>query len=494
MGTIAALVVVLRLPLLDQALSPDEAGFLMVGGHWHAGGTSLYGNYWVDRPPLLVTIFRLASVTGGLVPLRLIGCLAAVAVVTGVAHVARRIDGDRAAAWAGLVAASWCVSPLVGAEMVNGELLAAPFVIWGIAAMLHSLRSEKDPRTLQFAAAAGAAFVAALLVKQNIADVGVFAATVLLVAWRRHELTFAQVRRLALAFSAGSAGLLVVMSGWTLLHGTSLTGVFDAMYPFRIEAGRVMAGATTHQAVTGRLWALLTSWALSGGVAVLVVSAWALLTRRVHGAVAWALGATILFEIVSVLLGGNYWNHYLVQLVAPLSVTVGVLAARRQLWARPLVSALAVLAAVAWVLALPPRADSVASSVGHSIGAASRPGDTIVTVYGHSDVTQSSGLDSPYPYLWSLPLKTLDPDLAQLDRVLSGPAAPTWFVTWSHLPTWGVRSAATADLVAHDYHPVAVLAGRTIYLHNGVRRSTPVLDGTPSTQPLFSTSLKGLIR
>ena len=66
---------------------PDEAGFLLVGQQWQPGGTSLYGSYWVDRPPLLVTIFRVASDLGGAVPLRLMGCLATVLIVVlGCAH------------------------------------------------------------------------------------------------------------------------------------------------------------------------------------------------------------------------------------------------------------------------------------------------------------------------------------------------------------------------------------------------------------------------
>ena len=89
----AAVAAVARLPFLHRALAPDEAGFLLVGQQWQPGGTSLYGSYWVDRPPLLVTLFRVASDLGGAVPLRLMGCLATVIVVLGCAHVARTVAG-----------------------------------------------------------------------------------------------------------------------------------------------------------------------------------------------------------------------------------------------------------------------------------------------------------------------------------------------------------------------------------------------------------------
>src|SRR6478735_9402577 len=184
----AGAAVALRLPLLGAAPSPDEAGFLAVGAQWRPGGTSLYGDYWVDRPPLLITIFRLAAEVGGLVPLRLIGCLATVLVVLGVAHTARLMAGPRAARWAALVAAALCVSPLTGAVAVNGELLSAPFVAWGVAAMFHAVRERAGQRALVFSLMAGAALTASLMVKPNIADVGVFTAALTLIAWQRGDL------------------------------------------------------------------------------------------------------------------------------------------------------------------------------------------------------------------------------------------------------------------------------------------------------------------
>ena len=64
------------LPFVGRSLSPDEAGYLIVGGQW-TDGSSLYGDYWVDRPPALIAIFEAADALGGAVPLRLIGALAA---------------------------------------------------------------------------------------------------------------------------------------------------------------------------------------------------------------------------------------------------------------------------------------------------------------------------------------------------------------------------------------------------------------------------------
>ena len=60
---LAALSVLARVPSMFRPLSPDEGGFLMVAAQW-ATGTSLYGDYWVDRPPLLIMLFQLADQAG----------------------------------------------------------------------------------------------------------------------------------------------------------------------------------------------------------------------------------------------------------------------------------------------------------------------------------------------------------------------------------------------------------------------------------------------
>lgn len=488
---LAGVAVLARLPFLDHAPGRDEAGYLMIGQQWQHAGTSLYGNYWVDRPPLLITIFRFAGLAGGIVPLRLVGCLAAALLVLGAAHVARRLGGPRAAGWAALTATALCVSPLLGGQEVNGELLSAPFVVGGIAATIAALRVPQRLRAAVASGLAGAATVAALMVKQNIADVGVFTAVVLVLGWRRGEVSGRRLRMISLGYGVGALLCLTVVTGWTLLHGTSPAGVFDAMYPFRVEAGRVMASGS-RQGADARMWVLLGSWLVSGGAIIMGVVTWALLSRRLHGTAAWGLVATLVFDVVSVVLGGNFWHHYLIQLVAPLSIVAGVLVARRQPGIRLVLVAAGVVAALAWALVVPSADGSTGSTVGRAVARVADRSDTIVTLYGNADVTQASGLSSPYPYLWSLPARTLDPHRVLLDRLLRSRAAPTWFVTWTAIDRWSNDSARTARLVAHRYHAVARLDGHTVYLHNGVLRATPDLPGLGAPTSTIPTSQENL--
>ena len=197
----------------------------------------------------------------------------------------------------------------------------------------------------------------------------------------------------------------------------------------------------------------------------------------------------MLFDLASIALGGSYWNHYLIQLVVPVAVLSGVLVATRRPAARTVLVAVAVASIVAAGVTLTRPHGTAGTTVGRAVGDVARPGDTIVTTWGHADVTRASGLSSPYPYLWSLPARTLDPRLSELRALLSGANAPTWIVTWRGIGTWrfhGDGAIAAHVLTAH-YVPVAQVDGHTIYLHRGVERAVP--DLSPSDADLSAADL-----
>ncbi len=473
--------VLLRLPFVGRTPSSDEAGFLMVGGQWHAGGSSLYGNYWVDRPPLLVWIFQLAADLGGVTALRLIGCVAVAGIVLGSAAAAHLIAGPRAGRWAAIAAAGLSTTPLLGTLEVNGELLAAPFIALGIIMTLLALRSPDTRNTRRFAVAAGAAAMSAVLIKQNLADAFVFGLVATVITWHRGDI---DARRLYRILGAGVGGALLALYAVafvTTLHGTSLSGVFDAMYPFRLQASRVQAaGGSVHS--IARLTKLSKEVVASGMALLLLAIGWGIASKRLRGATGWAVVAVLGFTAASIASGGNYWAHYLVELIVPTSIAMGIVIGRRQPLARHLVAGVAVLAALTSIAWPSIEKHPSAASLGHAIAASSSPGDTIVTAYGHSNLDQQSGLESPYENLWSLPTKTRDPHLATLNSVLSGSHAPTWFVTWSHLDSWGLTTGGVRATLARDYRVAGRFYGHTVFLHDGITRpriSLPTQNGTP---------------
>lgn len=478
----AAVAVLARLPFIGHAPGPDESGFLLVGAQWNGAGTSLYGDYWVDRPPLLITIFRLASTWGGVTALRLIGCLAVCLIVLGCARAAKLLAGDRASRWSAVTASALCVSPRLGGYEVNGELLAAPFVVGGILAVITAVRTNERTYAACFAASAGVLATCAVLVKQNFADVAVFGAVAFTLCWLQRDTTRRRFLLLSGAAIAGAAVALALAAAWTMAHGTSLRAVYDAMYPFRIRAGHVIASGASELA-SARLDGLLKVAATSGIGLLVVLAALDAVGRRRRGALSWALLVLLTFAVASVLLGGSYWHHYLLQLVVPVSVAAGVLAVERPWLGRPIVVYAAVVALVAWSASLSSSQGSTGQSVGEAIGAVSQPDDTIVNLYGSPDIVQASGLSSPYAYLWSLPIKTLDQDLTQLNAVLSADTAPTWLVTRRSVRTWGLHTAATKGVIDSRYRKVQTICDRTVYLRKGLQRAVPERSRTCPDAP-----------
>jgi hypothetical protein len=477
---LALLAAVLRLPYLGSPLTPDEGGFLMVARQWRAGGSSLYGHYWVDRPPLLLELFRVADAGGGLTALRLIGCLAAAVTVLGVGLAIRRVGTPAAAGWAAAVACALLVSPLVGSTPVNGELLAAPFIAVGIWLTLASLADAGSRRSAWEAAGAGACAVAAVLVKQNMLDVGVFAVVLAVVSHHLVPSRRPALWRSAAWFAGGGLVAGAVVLGAAMLSGTSPGGVLFAMYPFRWRAMSVVEHGALAGRVT-RLLALGTTDLLSMGplmVVVLVVLLLGFRRARRHGQEGWvaAAAATVVlsaFGVASVVAGGSYWVHYLVQLAVPTALAAGLVVTARPRLGRTVAILVLVSAAVAWATGLNYPVAARGVEVGSAIGRAAEPGDTAVSVLGDADIVESAGLPSPYPYLWSLPARTLDPGLDGLRSLLSGPLAPTWLVvrgpaTVSLLdPTHGQQT-----LLSH-YHLVANICSHPIYLHDDVQRPAP---------------------
>ena len=461
-----------RLLEFRQGGSPDEGGFLVVAGQWHAGGTSLYGDYWVDRPPLLLVIYRVADLLGGLAALRVIGMLAAVATVVIVADTARVAFGRRAANWSAVVAAALLLTPLYGAVDVNGELLAAPFIALGLRAAVEVVGTTDQLRSRLAALFAGSAAVAALLIKQNMADVVVFTAVCWLVAWRLHRLPGRDlVDRILLAGTGFAAGYAVVML-WALAHGSSPADIYQATYPFRITAAHVIAEGSSHASGI-RLERLVTAFGWSFVPLLLVAFAVFGIRRSRQPAIVAALAVVLLFDLASVLAGGSYWLHYLLQSAPAVALAAGAtsLAAPRMVRAATgLVVASAVVATGA--VAQHPTA-TPGTTVGDAIGAVARPGDTLVLAFGDADILRNSGLSSPYPYLWSIPSRGLDPDLTLLRGLLSGPSAPTWIVIRGNAFRDRLDATGVTTLITQRYRLVARICGRSIYLLADLQRAVP---------------------
>jgi hypothetical protein len=481
----------LHLLFLSRELTSDEGGFAMVARGWRATGPYLYGAQWVDRPPGLLVVFEAAQALGPF-GVRLMAGICATALVAAAAWAAGAIGGSRAATWSAWTAFALATSPFLGAYQLNGELIAAPLVMLASAAALHALyRSSRPTRTLLLGLVSGAAGASAVLVKQNFVDGLVFAGIFLLssVIPRRGPLQRALL--LATGLVAGAA-IPVGAAAWWATSRAGIRALVYAMYGFRSDAGDVIAmhSLAAPEARLGTLVELAFASGIGLLVTQLALSQWRALFHP--SPVVWAVTGAAAVELVGVLLGGNYWPHYLIALIPMLALVTG-LAAGRPLSGHPVparvrrarhgTQLVALLAVLTTMVAAPADAVAVHSYRSHSyqvgrwLASSAKGTDTVVVPFTHPNVIDESGLSSPYPYSWSLPVRTLDPGLNLLTHTLTRlHGAPTWVVRWDAPHTWGLDPQ---DHVSHAlqtrYREVAVVCGHPVWLLRGVHRSLPVL-------------------
>jgi hypothetical protein len=456
-------------PFIWRALSPDEGGFLVLAAQW-SPGSSLYGDYWVDRPPVLIGLFAVADWFGGADALRVMGVVAVVTTVVLAGAIGRLVAPTfgATALLPAATAAVFVATPLLGGSVVNGELLGVPLVLAGIAAAVASLTATRRRSALAWAVVAGASGVTAFMVKQSILDVFVFVLAVV-VSQRRPGMV-----RLV----AGAAGGAVVMTALVLwgahARGTGAADLWDAVVVFRGQASSVIAESATARTAQ-RLGGVVLAVLGSGAAFVAGTLIWIarrrpedpLDDREVRIDLRWPARVLLGWEIVVVFLGGSYWLHYLMGLVPGL-VLLAAAAAQR----RPRVRAVAAaygfaaastLVAIGWVIVNPiarPEAGAIAYLEDHV-----HPGDTGVVAFGAANIMEAAGLESPYPYLWSLPVRVRDPELHLLADVLAGPEPPTWLiVSGSSLGSWGVVGMAAEEYVDVRYD-LATDTGRFAIYH-----------------------------
>ncbi len=395
-----------------------------------------------------------------------------------------------------MLSASLCSLPLLSAPTVTGELLALPFVAACCALALAAVLAEgSTTRRCTLLVLAGAAGAAAVLVKQNLAD-GLVLAAVLALRPRPsppgrspRERSPERWRDLALLACGAAVPLvaaLVWAAWWTGSPVAGVSGLWDAVLGFRARSLGVF-GARSSAAQTVRALQLAGVAVVSGIAPLLLL---ALLPRavdafrgRVVPPVAVATAAAAAWAVPSVGLGGSCWTHYLLELEL---VPVTALAAAQLSGAsRRLRRAGAAVVACTAALSLVATAVVAASArgpatCGHGLGAQrtrdelallAEPGDTAVLVYGGANTLVGVPVTAAYPYLWSLPVRALDPQLTALRAAVTGPDRVTWVVEGLSPGAWGLDADhRLRQALSTSYRPAAEVCGRRLMLRSDLIR------------------------
>jgi len=465
-----------RAPSLQWPLRPDEAGFLLVARAWRPEPDSMFGTYWVDRPPPIIALFKLSDWLGGPYFIRVLAALAAALFVLAAAGTASRLGeyvgargADRIGAWVAVATAALTSHAAIDSVAAKGEILGLPVVMASCWFAIHALMR----RSPWHAAAAGALAVLPIGFKQNLLGGLVFGGVLLVAALATSRLGRRDFLRLAGAAIGGALLPVLATIAWCLVAGVRLSTLAYVTLGFRVDANAVLASQPS-STVDARIDTLLLVSVVSGLAALglwFVLRLPRLLRRATVPTV--AVTAMLVVDTAGVFLSGSYWRTYLLVPIAPIALCLGLLLADEQLmtrrWRHPiaiitrllvaftLVSS--VLAFIEWERTID-RYLPTEYLTGRAIGEAANPGDTLLVYGGRADIQWASGLRSPYEHLWSLPMRTLDPDLDELESVLSGPSAPTWFVQSKRLDEWSEAGTdEIRDELLEDYQLVAIACG-----------------------------------
>jgi hypothetical protein len=472
LGGCLLIAVLLRVPWLSVPLGRDEGGIALLAQHWHGG--SLYGEYWLDRPPLLILLFKLA-VLGGADGVRVLGTVAALVLVVAIALLARALAGARAGVIAGLLAALLTGSSAIGAVYTPGELLAAVPSTLSVLCLVHAHRSRRTGAVV----AAGALAVIAVLVKQSFLDAG-FAGVVFVLA---SALADREVRvRWPIAYALGAAIPLVLVLAWLAVAGVSLSYFVYTMFGFRIDLLHTLSGTELPMHVRMRQ---LEEPAWDSGLTLVVGGALlgVLLGLRRDRVLMATLASWLVAGVVGVVCGGSYFVHYLIQLVP-----AGCVLAAAGLAVVPAPVSAAALACVAYLALV--SADEGFNylehqtphhrelAIGNFIREHGGPGDTVYVMYARPNIVYYAGRRQPYPYLWSLMVRVRPGARPRLRGLLASPERPTWLVRWHHPSSWELDPDHTiARTIDRGYRLAATVCDVPVYVRRDAAAPPGILVG-----------------
>ncbi|MEA2427020.1 MAG: hypothetical protein QOF37_648 [Thermoleophilaceae bacterium] len=468
-GLGVALTLALRAPWIHAALGRDEGGVAMIARAWHHSSPFPYGSYFLDRPPVLVLLYKLAGTPLGI---RILGALAGAALVALCVLLAVRVGGRRAAPFAAVIAALMASSYALNSIFSPSELLAA--VPSAACALLALTALERPSGGRRLLAASGACGMLALLVKQSFADalfaglVGIAAAAIVTKMPRRDALLRAA------AYLGGAAVPALAVVAWAQITQPPAGSIYYAMFGFRIDA----ASALVNNDIGSHLGHLVAPSLRSGLVLWLALAVAGMASLRERPVVRAVLFAWLLAGLAGVLAGGSYWAHYLIMLVP-----VTVAGAATMLSSRPRAGIVATA-----VIALPVLFIAVQSArssqpeifqrdgvlVGRYLRERAQPHQTAYVMYAKVNALYYSGLPSPFPYHWSLMMRAAPHAQDTLRALLASSRRPTWLVQWQHHRAFNQdRDGKTKLLIEAHYRRVATVCGRPVLLANGATAKPP---------------------
>jgi 4-amino-4-deoxy-L-arabinose transferase-like glycosyltransferase len=452
------LAVAVRIPFWGVPLTTDEGGYGEVARLW-ARSRTLYDGAWVDRPQGLILIFRAVHFVfgGSAEAMRAAAAIAAVLAVAATMLLTLRLARGRITACAaGLLMATAGASPFIEGFTLSGELLASVPALLSLLAFTGYLRD----RRLRWLVLAGLLTGCAVMIRQAAFDAGLAAALLLLITERRRGLRPAGIL-IGTAFIPALIGAL---------SAASFSDWWFAVVGYRLQNDSLVSGASFMGRV--HVFSFSLPYALAG-LALLALLAGFGWRRAPLLARLW-IGTALL----AVVAGGNFHNHYYLQLVAPLSI-VGALGLRRIVLTPSrgprLATALVTAATVAltvplWFMSGHAQAQKLwpkdhhlvrDAAVAQYVRTHTRPHQRILVMWASASLYYLADREPALRWMWLRNLQTIEGAALVAERVLAN-RPPALVIRMQPASALDGTDKALAVL-RRDYRLVARIDGVPIY-------------------------------
>jgi 4-amino-4-deoxy-L-arabinose transferase-like glycosyltransferase len=484
----------------------DEGGYAYAAERWFDGRGHLYHDLWISRPQAIFVVYGaiIETLGGSTLDLRLVAFAVSVLTMAVVWHLARRWHGAGVAAAATMIFAIMLGSPATEGFTANAEVFMALPAALAIATLVNAYERGWSARWLL---ATGLLIgVAAQLKPSGITSLGVAIGFIALMAVDTEHFVRFSLRRGGCVLLGFGLSLIPAMyhgyrTGWDefiyasvtyrLTRQSTATGSFrhhlsaigdlsERIWPLYVLVGLVFLAQylTSDARLRAKASPVPIRRSLRPQPALGLVPRYLLLPagdpmRRL-------LQIWIVFCLFGISMGGDWWFHYLIQVMAPFAIWLALaLAELRKHLPRlahgALVAVVAGLMVIAYgVITQHSRAEMSYVLFGH-------PGyadQEVVAEYLHDHTTPETPIfmafdqaalyyladrPSSYRYLYDQELRALPESELELIEMVEGPNRPVYIVGTRQLAPFADRGLAFWESVQRHYVLETVVRGVPIY-------------------------------
>jgi 4-amino-4-deoxy-L-arabinose transferase-like glycosyltransferase len=494
----------LRLPFLNVPMNADEGGYAYVAQRWFDGRGQLYQDIWLSRSQGIFVLYHLIfeSIGTGAMALHIASWLTGLATTFFVWLFVREWLGEKPALAAALLFTLISGSPYIEGYTANAEVFMA---LPAAAAAWLMLRSSR--RGWHWSSLVGIGLLAALATHLKPSGVVVLPLGVAFAFMMANGDWRTAVKRSAWMTGAFAAGLAPAfihgwLVGWDNFIYASLTyrlefqssanatrahhweRIRDLMQHCRALVAAVFVVASARW-TAGFSWQTVPNLAprTTGVVAKPLILGFAPPVRERASTETILLRLWIVSCLAGIAMGGDWWDHYLIQIAAPLAIWLVVafrdLADRldRVLRAGVIAIVVALLVAQYWVGVagnanaisqwLYQRDDyTAAPEIAAYLDEHTAPETPIYVAFSQPAIYYLSDLPAAYRYLYQQELRALPHAEDDLIAMVKSDDRPLYIVDTGQrapVPDGGLSFWTT---VAQHYHLETEIGGVRIYRAN----------------------------